>query len=112
DGPSILANDVQAGDEGKEFRALILTRPSGGTIFFYEDGSFDTTVFPDGVHTGTYEGFADGVSYGTAPYSLRIGLQAITGTIAAVEAGVDSASVAGVVRVAGSIAATETGTDT
>lgn len=74
-GASLLANDVQPGEESSEFRALILTRPSTGTIFFYEDGSFEATDVEDG-DGGTYEGFKDGASYGIAAYSFTIGAEA------------------------------------
>lgn len=73
-GASIGGNDVQAGDEDKEFRFLVITEPDGGTIAFDEDGSFVASGFEDGAHSGTYRGFVDGVEYvESASYVLEVG---------------------------------------
>lgn len=67
-GPGILFNDVQPGDENKEFRAEVLTWPSAGSIDLQEDGSFTYTgTAPD---TLTYRLWVDGVSVGTASVAL------------------------------------------
>ena len=64
-GPGILYNDVQPGDEDKEFRAFVANPPPG--IFIYEDGSF---VY-DGASTSfSYELLVDGVTAGVANVSL------------------------------------------
>lgn len=51
DGGSIMANDVQPGDEDKEFRARLSRWPTLGSFALDEDGSF------------TYEGAADYAEY-------------------------------------------------
>lgn len=67
DGNGVLYNDVEAGDEAKEFRAYIVTPPTEGELYMDEDGTFTYAGGPD---TFTYEGFVDGVSYGTSSVVL------------------------------------------
>lgn len=71
-GAGYLYNDVDPGDEGKEFRGLIVTPPSAGTFFAYEDGSF-SLVAPDGAYTFVYKLYVDGVDLGNATASVTIG---------------------------------------
>ena len=71
-GAGFLYNDVDSGDEGKEFRGLIVTPPSYGTFFAYEDGSF-SLVAPDGSYTFVYRIYVDGVDLGTETVSITIG---------------------------------------
>lgn len=71
-GAGYLYNDVDSGDEAKEFRGLIVTPPSAGTFFAYEDGSF-SLVAPDGAYTFVYRLYVDGVDLGTATASVTIG---------------------------------------
>ena len=73
-GASILYNDITLpGEASDEFRALILTSPAGLAAFQVgEDGSLYASG-PDGSYSGTYAGFKNGVSYGTAAYSFTIG---------------------------------------
>ena len=71
-GAGYLFNDVDSGDEAKEFRGLIVTPPSGGTFFADEDGSF-SMVAPDGSYTFVYRLYVDGVDLGTATASVTIG---------------------------------------
>lgn len=50
--PGILYNDVQPGDENKEFRIQITT-PTAAPIFIYEDGTFVfTSAAPDSLEYG------------------------------------------------------------
>jgi hypothetical protein len=74
-GASFLYNDITLpGDANKAIRALILTRPSAGTLFVYEDGSFIFSGAPDGTYTFTYQLFVDGVSTGSpTTVTLNIG---------------------------------------
>ena len=73
-GPSYLYNDlVMPDDAGKEIRGLIVTAPSAGTFFAFEDGSFTLTGAPDGTYTFTYRLFVDGVDLGTATATITIG---------------------------------------
>lgn len=71
-GAGYLYNDVDTGDENKEFRGLIVTPPSAGTFFAYEDGSF-SLVAPDGAYTFVYRLYVDGVDLGTATANVTIG---------------------------------------
>ena len=90
-GGSIGANDVKPGDEDKEFIFEILSKPSGGTVDFAEDGSFEASGFADGVHTGTYRLKVGGVVIlkgdGSDPiYTLKVGVavpQAFVQTLSA-----------------------------
>jgi hypothetical protein len=73
-GPGYLYNDITLpGEADDEFYGLILTVPSAGTFFAYEDSSFTLTDAPDGNYTFTYEGFKNGVSYGEATVNITIG---------------------------------------
>lgn len=71
-GAGFLYNDVDLGDESKEFHGLIVTPPSDGTFFAYEDGSF-SLVAPDGSYTFVYRLYVDGADLGTATASVTIG---------------------------------------
>lgn len=71
-GAGYLYNDVDSGDEAKEFRGLIVTPPSAGTFFAYEDGSF-SLVAPDNTYTFVYRLYVDGADLGTATASITIG---------------------------------------
>lgn len=75
DGPSFLYNDLDLpNDANKEIRALILTWPSDGDLFVYEDGSFSFTDAPDGTYFFTYDLYVDGVKVGdTATVTLNVG---------------------------------------
>ena len=75
-GPGILFNDVQAGDDNKEFRAEVLTWPTAGTIDLQEDGRFTYTgLSADAL---SYRLWVDGVSIGTASVSLYGALAEVT----------------------------------
>lgn len=99
-GAGILYNDITLpGEAADEFRALLLSVPAGGTFFMWEDSSFTATGYPDGTYNGTYEGFKNGVSYGTATYSFTIGAAGAT----IVAAGIASAEAFGAPEVAASL---------
>jgi hypothetical protein len=59
-------------EANNEFRIVLLTTPTLGELFVYEDTSFSFTG-PDGVHVWTYAGYKDGVLYGTGTITLVIG---------------------------------------
>jgi hypothetical protein len=99
-GAGFLYNDWQAGDDDKEFRGLIVTPPASGTLFAYEDGSFDFDAPGDGSYSFTYRLFVDGVDLGTAVASFTIG--AGSGVTAAV-AGAGTVTYTGTAAVAASI---------
>lgn len=69
-GGSPLANDGINADD--EYRLELLTPPSAGTLTFFPDTSLNF-VGPDGAYTFTYEGFENGVSYGSIEDPLNIG---------------------------------------
>jgi hypothetical protein len=72
-GPALQYEDITLpGEAADEFRVVLLTTPTLGTLFVYEDSSFEYSG-PDGVHTFTYAGYKNGVLYGTATVTLTIG---------------------------------------
>ena len=72
-----LSLPAEANDE---FRIVIITQPVLGSLFVYEDTSFNFTG-PDGVHTWTYGAYKNGVLYGTGTITLVIG-EGLGGTLA------------------------------
>ena len=77
DGASFLYNDLSLpADNGKEIRGLIVTPPSAGTFFAWEDGSFSLIGAPDGEYSFTYRLYVDGVDQGTAEAGITIGVAA------------------------------------
>ena len=92
-GPGYLYNDWQsAADDSVEMQGLIVTPPSVGTFFAFEDGSFTLIGAPDGGSTFVYRLIADGVDKGTATASIAVGASGgITGNIT-----LDDATPAGV----------------
>lgn len=80
-GASYLYNDLSLpADAGKEIRGLIVTPPSAGTFFAYEDGSFSLVGAPDGEYTFTYRLFVDGADLGTATATINIGANGLYGS--------------------------------
>lgn len=80
-GPAINYAGINLPAEANdEFRIVILTPPAGVDNFFvYEDGSA-TGDAPDGVYTGTWEGFKNGASYGTGTFTVAFG-DGLTGNL-------------------------------
>lgn len=84
-GASYLYNDLSLpADNNVEVRGQIITPPSAGTFFAWEDGSFSLTGAPDGNYTFTYRLYADGVDLGTATGTVTFGASAgaLTGAVA------------------------------
>jgi hypothetical protein len=80
DGPSPIYDGLSLPAEANdEFRIVILTTPTLGTLFVYEDTSF-TFTGPDGVHDWTYAAYKNGILYGTGAITLVIG-QGMGGTL-------------------------------
>lgn len=106
-GGSFLFNDLTfPADTGKEIRAEILTTPSSGTFFAYEDGSFEFSGSPDGVYSFGYRLWVDGVDSGTASVSLIVGSidAAASGALAEVSIVPPNGGGAGTTSVSGSAA--------
>lgn len=76
-GPGLLYNDWDAGDDAKEFRALIETPPAAGTFTPYEDGSFTLAGAADGSYSVVYRLFVDGADLGTATSTITVGSLAV-----------------------------------
>lgn len=75
-GPAYMYNDITLpGDANNEYRGLILTVPSAGAFFAYEDSSFSFIGAPSGVYTFTYRLFENGVDLGTATGTISVGVQ-------------------------------------
>jgi hypothetical protein len=92
-GAALLYNDLDLPTEDNdEFRALITTWPVGLTLFVNEDSSFEASG-ADGEYVGEYEGFKNGVSYGTAEFTVTIGAASTHATSGALVS--DAATVAG-----------------
>ena len=73
-GPGCLYNDWQSSaDDSVEMQGLIVTPPSVGTFFAFEDGSFTLIGAPDGVSTFVYRLIADGVDKGAATATVQSG---------------------------------------
>lgn len=85
-GAGYLYNDLTAADDAKEIRGLVVTPPASGTLFAYEDGSFDFTAPADGSYTFTYRLFADGADLGTAAASFTVGAGSGGGSTATITA--------------------------
>ena len=72
-GAGYVYNDLSLpADANKEVRGLIVTPPSAGTFFAYEDSSFEFTA-PNGAYSFTYRLFVDGADLGTATVTLSVG---------------------------------------
>lgn len=92
-GPGYPYNDVDGGDSGKEFQGRIVTPPSAGVFFAYEDGSFSLTGAADGSYSFVYRLYVDGVDLGTATSYITIGAG---GTDGSASGGVDSVDLAAI----------------
>jgi len=96
-GAGYLYNDLSLpADASKEVRGLILTQPSAGTLYAYEDSSFEFTGAPDGSYTFTYRLYVDGADTGVGTVNLQVGLPvAVVSTTTALPSFSGSASVDG-----------------
>lgn len=110
-GASVFANDMDPGDEAKEFRALLVstpTLPPGASFFMHEDGSVELSNITDGTYSFTYRLFVDGVDLGLSTATIVVGSQQVTlniaGCVQTNTASTASVSVQGVQSVVLSIA--------
>jgi len=117
-GPGILSNDVEPGDENKEFRGLVTDFPDTGTFVINENGTF--TFTGASAASFQYQLYVDGVAIGSPVAVALYGeLAAVevdasgTGAVAFAGTGAVSATVLPVIQVAaggtGSVAYTGTG---
>ena len=73
DGASpIYSGSSLPAEANNEFRIVLITTPTLGDLFVYEDTSFSFTG-PDGIHVWTYAAYKDGILYGTGTITLVIG---------------------------------------
>ena len=78
-GASYLYNDISIpADSGKEICGRVTTWPSAGTLYAYEDGSFEFSDAPDGNYSFQYQLYVDGVASGTGTVSLQVGASTVT----------------------------------
>lgn len=86
-GPGYLFGALSVADDAKEIRGLIVTPPSSGVFFPYEDGSFVLSGAADGEFSFTYRLFVDGVDMSTGTGSVEIGTpvppEDVTGAVTA-----------------------------
>ena len=82
-GPGYLYGDLTVADDAKEIQGLIVTPPSTGTFFAFEDGSFNWTGMANGTDSFTYRLRENGVDRGTAPATRNVGAAAATVSVAA-----------------------------
>lgn len=82
-GAGVLYNDWDAGDDAKEFRALLVTAPAAGVLTMNEDGSFSLTGAADGTYSLTYRLFVDGVDLGVAAAAITVGAAVVFAVSAA-----------------------------
>lgn len=59
---------------GAEYRLVVVTPPSAGTLVFYPDTSFEFLGAVDGSYSLTYQAWENGVSYGSATDTLAVGV--------------------------------------
>ena len=77
-GAGYAYNDLSLpADADKEICGRITTWPSAGTLFAYEDTSFDFSGAPDGVYTFEYQLYVDGVATGD-PTTVTLTVGAVT----------------------------------
>ncbi len=83
-GAGYIYNDLTLpADASKEVCGRITSWPSSGTLFAYEDTSFEFTGAPDGRYTFGYTLYVDGVSSGSATVTLDVGETTNERTVAA-----------------------------
>ena len=107
-GPGIASTWLGPAEAGKEVRVLITQLPEVGSLFVWEDTSFEYNG-PGG--TAYAQLYVEGQPVGTPqPVAVTVGAGG-AGALAAQEAGADTAAIAGAVLVAGSLSVTESGAD-
>lgn len=109
-GPGIAYTWLGPAEAGKEVRVLITQWPEVGSLFVWEDTSFD---YEGSGGTAYGQLYVDGAPVGAPqPVTFAVGAADITGTLSAQESGADTAAITGAVLVSGALSATESGADT
>ena len=95
-GPGYLYNDLSLpADASKEVCGRITTWPSAGSLYAYEDSSFDFSGAPDGNYTFQYQLYVDGAATGSpATVTMYIGHGAAMAATSAPDTFYGSCSVA------------------
>jgi len=101
-GPSYLYNDITLPDDaGKEVCGRITTWPSAGTLFAYEDGSFEFVGAPDGAYSFAYQLYVDGMITGApAVVDLLVGESSLNASASGSNVASGSASLSAQVALA------------
>lgn len=109
-GPGIASTWLGPAEAGKEVRVLITQWPEVGSLFVWEDTSFEYNG-PGG--TAYAQLYVEGQPVDTPQtVTVTVGAAAdIAGTLAAQESGADTAAASGAVVVSGTMAASEAGAD-
>lgn len=97
-GAGYAYNDLSLpADANKEIRGEILTVPSSGNFFAYEDTSFELDGAADGTYTFSYRLYVDGADLGTATATIVVGVVngAATASITAIGMTSPTATAAG-----------------
>lgn len=99
-GPGLLYDDASlVGNAGKELRCVVVTPPSSGSLFVYENGSFELTGAVDGAYSVGYSLFVDGVQTLSDVASITVGTVSGTagaGTGTGVSSGSGGSAVGGI----------------
>lgn len=98
-GPGYAYEDLIAGDDTKEIRGLIVSWPTNGTLYAYEDTSF---IYDGSSDTFQYQLYVDGVARGSVvTHDLLIGVYdvALAGITSAESFGSLSASTSSAVEI-------------
>jgi hypothetical protein len=105
-------------DANKEYRFIVSSLPSAGTLVLNEDTTCTFTDAPDGTYflAGNLWEYdpatGDVTDLGEITVTFNVGVEAIEGALAATEGGADTAAISGILRVTGTLAGAETTTDT
>lgn len=71
-GAGLLYNEAQA-NSGKQLRIKITSQPSSGSLFVYENGSFELIGAADGSYTIGYQYYVDNVLGGSDTATVTVG---------------------------------------
>lgn len=72
-GPGFAFNDLLPTDASSEIRAVITSYPSAGSLFVFEDTSFEFSG-PNGNYQFSYDLYRDGALYGSSTVDISLGI--------------------------------------